>query len=489
MVREVVLRTSWDTPLPILPRRLAKSDPAWAPEEDVIPPSQYGGQTIAPNALASGTPMRDSFQQPSFTELVMNRPGSSSSALFPSPRRMPSQHLPRMQQLPHDHMQQHPHHYQSAIPRQFESRHQPFAAGLQSMNNVFDRGFHLGDGAATESDGRNGSDYSSYGAAGYVNPLPRNLGPFLYNVVSEDVLTLSLTLPPTGDRVYVDLCDTQSTMAQSGRPTDLDLKEFAFLAGANNTNGSGPSLPTNANQDSAAAAMMNRCPSSLDGEMPRGDVEMGDDDLDNVVSENAGLSTLPVTLPLVGDCVYVGFRHTQSTMVESGWPTDLGMENELPDQVERSWVASPKWSWVASLKRSWIASLKWLTSSAGANNTDEPGPPPPRSNVNQNSAGVATMNRRLSSPRAPPSPSSTASKLSMFGSPKHFEFAAPPKSNAMPGISEAALLTLDETRVSGSHVIPLSLSDVCGGLGGRSIDSLRGNEAAEIGSKLHSVRS
>ena len=39
------------------------------------------------------------------------------------------------------------------------------------MNNVFDRGFHLGDGAATESDKRNGSDYSS-AAAGYVNPLP-----------------------------------------------------------------------------------------------------------------------------------------------------------------------------------------------------------------------------------------------------------------------------------------------------------------------------
>jgi len=148
------------------------------PEEGIIPPSQYGGQTIAPNALASGNALRDSFQQPSFTELVMDRPGSSSSTLFASPRQgMPPQHLPRMQQVPHDHIQQHPHHYQSAVPRQFESQQQPFAAGLQSINNVFDRGFHLSNGATTENDRRNGSDYSSSAAAGYVNPSLRNLGP------------------------------------------------------------------------------------------------------------------------------------------------------------------------------------------------------------------------------------------------------------------------------------------------------------------------
>lgn len=128
------------------------------PEDGVIPAPQYGGQTIAPNALAPGTTMRDSFQQPSFTELVMDRPASTSSTLFASPRQgMPPQHLPRIQQ-------QHPSQYPSAIPRQFESQQQPFASGFESMNNVFDRGFHLGPGSASETERRNGSDYSSAAA-------------------------------------------------------------------------------------------------------------------------------------------------------------------------------------------------------------------------------------------------------------------------------------------------------------------------------------
>ena len=273
----------------------------------------------------------------------------------------------------------------------------------------------------------------------------------------------------------------QSVIAQSGWSTDSDLEEFTFL---------------NANQDSAAATRLNR------REMLRRNVEMNYYDLDSVVSEDAGLLTLSLTFPPIGDCVYVGFRHMQRRMAAWGWPTgsdqnglifatregsgqwrlfmganqDATMNHELPDRV-----APPKRSWVASLKQSCAASLKRLTSSAGANNTVKPAPPPPRTNVNKNSAGAATMNRRLSSPKVPPTPSSIASKLPMFGSP---EFAAPPKSNAIPGISEAASLTLDETRDSGTHVIPPSPPDVRG----RSIDSLRGDEAAEFGSKLNSVR-
>ena len=46
----------------------------------------------------------------------------------------------------------------------------------------------------------------------------------------------------------------------------------------------------------------------------------------------------------------------------------------------------------------------------------------------------------------------------------------------------------DERVGSNAVIFPSQLSEVCG-LVGRSIDSLRGNEAAEIGSKLHSVRS
>ena len=46
----------------------------------------------------------------------------------------------------------------------------------------------------------------------------------------------------------------------------------------------------------------------------------------------------------------------------------------------------------------------------------------------------------------------------------------------------------DETTNLKEYAIPARLSEVCG-LEGRSIHSLRGNEAAEIGSKLHTVRS
>ena len=65
-----------------------------------------------------------------------------------------------------------------------------------------------------------------------------------------------------------------------------------------------------------------------------------------------------------------------------------------------------------------------------------------------------------------------------------------PKSTSQPSVAEATLTrSAPDERVDSNVVIfPPQLSDVCG-LVGRSIDSLRGNEAAEIGSKLHSVRS
>ena len=55
---------------------------------------------------------------------------------------------------------------------------------------------------------------------------------------------------------------------------------------------------------------------------------------------------------------------------------------------------------------------------------------------------------------------------------------------------EATLTYLapDETTDSNGYAIPSHLSEVCG-LEGRSIHSLKGSEAAEIGSKLHAVRS
>ena len=51
---------------------------------------------------------------------------------------------------------------------------------------------------------------------------------------------------------------------------------------------------------------------------------------------------------------------------------------------------------------------------------------------------------------------------------------------------ELTCLTPDNTVESEGHVVP-HLADVCG-LEGRPINSLRGSEAADIGSKLHSVR-
>lgn len=75
-----------------------------------------------------------------------------------------------MQPHHHDHLQ-HSQHYQAAIPRQFESQQAPFSPGFETMNNVFDRGFHLGaNGHASENDRRmnGGADYGGSSAAGLV---------------------------------------------------------------------------------------------------------------------------------------------------------------------------------------------------------------------------------------------------------------------------------------------------------------------------------
>lgn len=83
---------------------------------------------------------------------------------------MPPQHLPRAQQHHPDHLQ-HSQHYQAAIPRQFESQ-QPFTPGFESMNNFFDRGFHLGANGHVEND-RRVNGVADYGAspAGFVSRL------------------------------------------------------------------------------------------------------------------------------------------------------------------------------------------------------------------------------------------------------------------------------------------------------------------------------
>lgn len=125
----------------------------------------------------------------------------------------------------------------------------------------------------------------------------------LDNAVSEDAgsSTLSLTLPPIGDCVYVNLCDSQSAMVQPGRPAKSNLK----FGGANKTNRPGPPRPTNANRGSAAAAKMNRRLLFPPGQAPQAR-RSADDDLDNAVSEDAKSSTPSLTLPPIGDvCAWI----------------------------------------------------------------------------------------------------------------------------------------------------------------------------------------
>lgn len=101
----------------------------------------------------------------------MDRSGTSPAGLFASPSRqgMPPQHLPRMQQHHPDHLQ-HTQHYQAAIPRQFESQ-QPFTPGFESMNNIFDRGFHLGANGHVSENDRRANGAADYGTspAGFVS--------------------------------------------------------------------------------------------------------------------------------------------------------------------------------------------------------------------------------------------------------------------------------------------------------------------------------
>lgn len=53
---------------------------------------------------------------------------------------------------------------------------------------------------------------------------------------------------------------------------------------------------------------------------------MNDDGLDNAVSEDAGSSTLSLTLPPIGDCVYVNLCDSQSAMVQPGRPAKSNLK-------------------------------------------------------------------------------------------------------------------------------------------------------------------